>query len=197
MRKKIILGSASKWRRHILAEAGYEFKVMTADIDERNIRDADPEQLVLKIAHAKADAILPQINKKDREVYRYLLTCDQVVYCHHQVFEKPQSADEIRYFISHYQQYSAATYTAVLITDLKSSKQFEGVDIVNVTFHAIPEAVIQHVIDEGEVFHCAGGFQIEDEEGELNPYIKSIDGDIDSVKGLPMRLLKKLIETIN
>ena len=35
---KIILGSGSKWRKIILEKAGYDFEVMTADIDEKAIR---------------------------------------------------------------------------------------------------------------------------------------------------------------
>lgn len=39
---KIILGSQSQWRQQILKEMGYEFEVMSADIDEKAIRHKDP-----------------------------------------------------------------------------------------------------------------------------------------------------------
>ncbi|RYQ95221.1 hypothetical protein Ahy_B08g090283 [Arachis hypogaea] len=50
---KIILGSSSKARRQILAEMGYEFTIMTADIDEKSIRKEKPEDLVMALAEAK------------------------------------------------------------------------------------------------------------------------------------------------
>ncbi|GMN35563.1 hypothetical protein TIFTF001_005374 [Ficus carica] len=71
-RFKIILGSSSKARRKILAEMGYDFTIMTADIDEKGIRKEKPEELVMALAEAKADAILSKLRtfddqKKDDE----------------------------------------------------------------------------------------------------------------------------------
>ncbi|KAL6318001.1 hypothetical protein AAG906_031057 [Vitis piasezkii] len=64
---KIILGSASVARRKILAEMGYEFTVMTADIDEKGIRKEKPEELVMAIAEAKADAIISKLQTIDNQ----------------------------------------------------------------------------------------------------------------------------------
>uniref|UniRef100_A0A7N2R6Y0 Maf-like protein n=1 Tax=Quercus lobata TaxID=97700 RepID=A0A7N2R6Y0_QUELO len=58
---KIILGSSSMARRQILAEMGFEFTVMIADIDEKELRREKPEDLVMALAEAKADAILSRL----------------------------------------------------------------------------------------------------------------------------------------
>ncbi|KAI9113233.1 hypothetical protein K1719_015758 [Acacia pycnantha] len=58
---KIILGSSSMARRKILAEMGYQFTTMTADIDEKSIRKETPEELVMALAEAKADAIISKL----------------------------------------------------------------------------------------------------------------------------------------
>ena len=67
--KKLILGSSSKWRREQMEQMGYVFETRSADIDEYAITvdgnldtrsTSDPHKLTLAIAHAKADAILPQ-----------------------------------------------------------------------------------------------------------------------------------------
>lgn len=65
---KIILGSKSIARRKILAEMGYEFTIMTADIDEKAIRKEKPEELVMALAEAKADAIISRLQIADKEV---------------------------------------------------------------------------------------------------------------------------------
>ncbi|XP_024022190.1 maf-like protein DDB_G0281937 isoform X1 [Morus notabilis] len=64
---KIILGSSSVARRKILAEMGYDFTIMTADIDEKSIRKEKPEDLVMALADAKADAILSKIRTLDSQ----------------------------------------------------------------------------------------------------------------------------------
>ena len=60
---KIILGSASPRRAQILKEMGYEFEVVKPDIDEKAVRDDDPQRLVLALANAKADAVLEQMSR--------------------------------------------------------------------------------------------------------------------------------------
>ncbi|RZB73049.1 hypothetical protein D0Y65_037007, partial [Glycine soja] len=49
----IIMGSSSKARREILAEMGYEFTIMTADIDEKGIRREKLKHLVMALVEAK------------------------------------------------------------------------------------------------------------------------------------------------
>nr|GFB56805.1 maf-like protein [Tanacetum cinerariifolium] len=55
---KIILGSSSMARREILKQMGYDFTIMTADIDEKSIRKEKPEDLVLALAEAKVHSFV-------------------------------------------------------------------------------------------------------------------------------------------
>ncbi|KAK9698725.1 hypothetical protein RND81_08G126700 [Saponaria officinalis] len=65
---QIILGSKSIARRKIMEEMGYEFTIMTADIDEKAIRKEKPEDLVMALAEAKADAIISKLQIPDKQV---------------------------------------------------------------------------------------------------------------------------------
>ncbi|KAL6504699.1 hypothetical protein OROHE_023457 [Orobanche hederae] len=58
---KIILGSSSVARRKILNDMGFEFTIMSADIDEKAIRKEKSEDLVMALAEAKADAIVGKL----------------------------------------------------------------------------------------------------------------------------------------
>ncbi|KAL1820814.1 uncharacterized protein LOC108219414 isoform X1 [Daucus carota subsp. sativus] len=64
---KIILGSSSVARRKILADMGYEFTVMSADIDEKGIRMENPEELVMALAEAKASAVVSKLRTIDNQ----------------------------------------------------------------------------------------------------------------------------------
>ncbi|KAL6003683.1 hypothetical protein ACLOJK_023917, partial [Asimina triloba] len=67
-------------RRNILTEMGYEFTVMTADIDEKGIRREIPEELVMVLAEAKADAIISRLQTVDYKNHAeptLLITADQ------------------------------------------------------------------------------------------------------------------------
>ncbi|KAL5704632.1 hypothetical protein ACHQM5_023028 [Ranunculus cassubicifolius] len=77
---KMILGSSSKARKDILTKMGYEFEILTADIDEKSIRKEKPEDLVMALAEAKANAImsvLQDTNFRDKnDECTLLLTSD-------------------------------------------------------------------------------------------------------------------------
>jgi septum formation protein len=188
---KIILGSASKWRQQILRDANYKFEIMHADIDEQKIRHDDPRQLVLDIANAKAKALLPKIKSP-----AILITVDQIVICNNEIFEKPKSAAEVYYFCERYNKYNPQTMTGIVVTNTLTGKKAEAIDITTVYFNHIPQKEIARIIKDGEIFHCAGGFQVEGKNGKINDYIDHIDGAIDSVKGLPLKLVEKLIAEV-
>ncbi|CAN1255679.1 7-methyl-GTP pyrophosphatase [Linum perenne] len=99
---KIILGSASMARRRILTEMGYEFTLMTADIDEKSIRKDKPEELVMALAEAKV------------VVYKGI------------VREKPTSPEEAREFIKGYSGGHAGVVGSVLVTNLATGSKKGG-----------------------------------------------------------------------
>ncbi len=189
---QIILGSSSKWRKQVLEQAGYKFKVMSPDIDEKAIRHDDPEQLALAIANAKADALLPRIAEP-----ALLITIDQVVVCDGKIYEKPVSAEQAREFMCSYAHFPASTVTAVVVVNTETGKRVDAVDIATVYFYSIPESAMEELIEQGDIFSCAGGFQIEYGDGKIVPYVKKVEGAIDSVKGLPMRILEQLLVKVN
>ncbi|KAL2538339.1 Maf-like protein [Forsythia ovata] len=64
---KIILGSSSIARKKILSEMGYQFTTMSADIDEKAIRKEKPEDLVMALAEAKADAVASKLQNIENQ----------------------------------------------------------------------------------------------------------------------------------
>lgn len=186
---KIILGSKSIGRQAVLRDAGYDFEVVTADIDEKGIRNDNPEKLVLALAHAKADAILPKVFTS-----AIIITADQVVVCGGRILEKPENEEEAREFIHCYSKHPMETVSSVVVTNAISGKRAEGVDIAKVYFKTIPEEVIDAAIKEGVVMHCAGAMRCED--ALFNDYIDRFEGTKDSTSGLPLKLLRRLMEEV-
>ncbi|XP_052189086.1 uncharacterized protein LOC127799264 isoform X2 [Diospyros lotus] len=209
---KIILGSSSVHRQKVLSEMGYNFTVMTADIDERSIRKEKPEELVVALAEAKnfstvcqfgykvgshptvwdfyqAEAIIPKLPighfQKDAEA-SVLVTCDQGT-----IREKPSSKEEARQFIKDYSGGSAATVSSVLVTNLRTGFRKGDLDKVEIYFHAIPDQVIDNLIEEEMILNVAGGLITE--HPLMLPYIKQVVGTMDSVMGLPKALTERLI----
>ncbi|KAL3340936.1 hypothetical protein AABB24_029210 [Solanum stoloniferum] len=194
---KLILGSSSTARKKILGDMGYEFTTMSADIDEKAIRKEKPEDLVMALAEAKADAIIPRVSIGESEgdaEPTLLITCDQVVVYEGVVREKPSSEAEARQFMKDYANGHAATVSSVLVTNLATGSRRGEWDKVEIYFHDIPDQVIDKLIEEGIVLYAAGGLIIE--HPLVLPYIKEVVGSTDSVMGLPKALTERLIKEV-
>ncbi|KAJ0959999.1 hypothetical protein J5N97_000232 [Dioscorea zingiberensis] len=193
---RIILGSSSIARKHILAEMGYEFEVMTADINEKSIRRELPEELVMVLAEAKANAIISRLNFKDykeKDAETTLLITSDIVAVHEgTIREKPTSEEEARQFLRSYSKGHVSTVGAVLVTNLKTGTKHGGIDKAEVYFHDIPDEIIQNLIDERIVFGVAGGLLLE--HPLILPFVDTLIGASDGVMGLPKVLTEKLIQ---
>ncbi|KQJ88238.1 maf-like protein DDB_G0281937 [Brachypodium distachyon] len=192
---KLILGSSSVARKHILTGMGFEFQVMTADIDERSIRREDPDELVMVLAEAKADAIMSRMSisdyQKEGDQPTLLITSDIVVVHEGIIREKPITKEEARQFLKGYSGGHVSTVGGVVVTNLTTGKKLGSLDKAEVYFHDIPDEVIENLIDEGVVFRVAGGLLLE--HPLTLPFVEAVVGSSDSVMGLSKDLAKKLI----
>ncbi|XP_028757747.1 7-methyl-GTP pyrophosphatase-like isoform X2 [Neltuma alba] len=193
---KIILGSSSIARRKILAEMGYQFTTMTADIDEKSIRKETPEELVMALAEAKADAIISKLQTTNSQEAvdesTILIAADTVVVYEGVIREKPSNKEEARQFLKDYSGKHAATVGSVLVTNLKTGFRKGGWDRVEIYFNEIPDEIIEKLVDEGVTLNVAGGLIIE--HPLILPLVKEVVGTTDSVMGLPKALTENLLK---
>lgn len=211
----LYLGTGSATRREILAREGFTFEVHKANIDEKAFGDraADPEDLVRLLAVEKSRAILRQWQQQSSSLpappishrIPLLLTADQVVVCRGRILEKPRDLQEAKAFVSLYNGQTCSTVGSILLhllpspllsasQSLENSPQLReaiGVEKATIHFDQIPEEVVDRLLSDGQALHCAGGLMIE--HPLLQPYIKRIDGTMDSVMGLSCELLEKLL----
>ncbi|XP_021717082.1 maf-like protein DDB_G0281937 isoform X2 [Chenopodium quinoa] len=192
---KIILGSKSKARREIMVEMGYEFTIMTADIDEKAIRKEKPEDLVMTLAEAKADAVISKLQIADKQVNdnepTLLIAADTVVVYEGMIREKPSGKEEARQYLKDYSGRKASTVSSVLVTNLQTGFRKGEWDRVEIVFDEIPDDTIDKLIEEGAVLHVAGALIIE--HPLIKPLVKQVVGTTDSVMGLPKAVTERLI----
>ncbi|XP_042006587.1 7-methyl-GTP pyrophosphatase-like isoform X2 [Salvia splendens] len=195
---KIILGSSSVARKKIMADMGFKFTTMSADIDEKAIRKEKTEDLVMALAEAKADAIIGKLenlgNEEKDSKPTVVISADTVVVYEGMIREKPSSKEEARQFIKGYSGGHAATVSSVLVTNLSNGSRKGGWDKVEIHFHDIPEEVIEKLIEEALVLNVAGGLIIE--HPLVAPYVKEVVGGTDSVMGLPKDLTRRLMKEV-
>lgn len=191
----VVLGTSSKYRIALFKEnfSDIPFSTMSPSIDERAITagytdraTADPSTLTLAIAHAKADALLQEI-----ETPSLLITSDQVVVCNNRIREKPSNETECREYLQSYVTHPLQTVSATVITNTATNTRHSGVDIAEQAFTSMPESIIDQLISKGDVLYCAGGITVEDPI--LAPVLGERKGSLNSIMGLPVTLVKRLL----
>jgi septum formation protein len=187
---KIILGSKSPGRRKLFEEAGFDFEVMPADIDEKTIRTDDHVLLPQLIAQAKNDALAKEISEPT-----ILVTADTVTIYRGELREKPESIEQAREYLRSYEPRTPVTVvSAVVVKNLANGKLAKGYTTANLYFKKFDETTIEHIVTEGYVLGAAGAFAVE--LPIFDSYIDHIDGEAETSVGTSITLVKRLIKEV-
>ena len=68
-------------------------------------------------------------------------------------------------------------------------------DIAKQYFKPVPKEIVDKLIEKGDIMYCAGGFMIDDPL--IHPYLDRREGTEDSIIGMPLALLKRLIDEVS
>jgi len=186
---KLILGSASPFRKKLLEDAGFVFEVKTADIDEKQIRHENFKELVLRLALAKRDAILSN-NKFDKNTI--LITSDLVASHNGELREKPTSKEEVIAWHKEYKKGSKTViYCSVVAHHVGLNKTLQAVDTASIVWREIPDRVINQIADDPMTYKAAAF-----SDRSFLHYVKNLEGSIDTVIGVPVRILEEFLEEL-
>lgn len=186
---RLVLGSASPGRQQVLKELGYEFEVRPAVLDEKVIRDEDPEQLALKLAQAKAKTLRPTLSSDE-----ILITADSFVVIQGEILEKPRDESDHRRMLTLLSEFDTDNVSALCVTDGSTGREVCGTDRVSVRFRPLPAELIGEAVRNPELQQSAGGWQIQ--SPLFRPYLKELRGEESSLIGLPATLLKRLLDEV-
>ena len=185
---KLILGSASPFRKKLLEEAGFVFDVKTADIDEKQIRHEDFKELVLRLALAKRDAILAKYTFNPNSI---LITLDVVGVHNGKLREKPTSKKEVISWHKNYPKGKTLVHCAIVAHHVGHNKTLTAVDTTSIIWRKIPNRIINQMANDPTTYKAAAFT-----DRAFLHYIKSLEGSIDTVIGVPVRILEEFLEKL-
>jgi septum formation protein len=183
--KPIILASASPRRRELLTQIGVTFTVITADIDETPLPGEDPVSYTLRLADAKARAVLMQ------HPNAIVIGADTTVTVDDQLLGKPRDAADAERMLRLLQdrKHQVTTGIAVLTRD----QTHTAAETTDVTFAAMDQTTIRDYIATGEPMDKAGAYAI---QGIAAQWIPRIEGDYSNVVGLPLARLAEMLQRV-
>ena len=191
----IVLASASPRRKQLLEEAGLRFSVHACAVDETLDPEVakQPEEAAKMLAEKKAGAAVSDLLTQKPQGTTAVIGADTMVVLNGEVFGKPRSLSEAKGML---RKLSGNTHTVVtgvsvwVISAPEPEKVSVGrktfVESSQVTFKALTDEAITQYLRAGESFDKAGAYAAQGEGAKL---IEKVEGDLDTVIGLPVKKL--------
>jgi len=186
MQRDLILASGSPRRRELLGLMGISFTVCSVDVDEH--LQGHPESVVCELARRKARAAAA-INPG-----KTILAADTLVHKDGQTLGKPHDEADALRMLLWLSGGENIVYTGVCVIDGESGSEIAEADVSRVRFVEISEASALRYIATGEPMDKAGAYGV---QGMGGMFISSVEGSPSNVIGLPMHLVRDMLQRIH
>jgi septum formation protein len=183
---RLILASASRDRRMLLAEAGYRFEIMPANIEEpTQALGNDIRRFVQQVAWMKAATIAPKIEDG------LIVAADTVGWHNGQVIGKPADEADARRILRQLGGAIHELWTGVCLWRRPGDWQLGFQEVSNCRVKRFTDVELEAYIATNRWVGCSGAYSI---EGANDPYVTVVNGSMTNVIGLPMESLEKALQ---
>jgi septum formation protein len=183
----LLLASASPRRRELLEQLGVAFAVQPADVDETPRPGERPGQLVLRLAHAKAEAA-----RKFAAPGQWVLGADTVVALDDDILGKPADPESATDMLARLSGRSHSVYSGIALTRAGFDTRSLSVKS-RVWMRPIDAAELEAYVATGEPLGKAGGYAI---QGRAAAFVRCLAGSYSNVVGLPLYELDALLRGV-
>lgn len=181
--RRLVLASGSPRRRELLADAGLEFEVRPADVDETPLAGEPPTAYVRRLSLDKAAAVT--------RAGDVVIAADTTVEVEGRILEKPLDADDARRMLRLLSGRTHRAHTGVTVATPRSTET--AVVTTAVTFVVLTTEMIEWYVATGEADDKAGAYGI---QGAAAGFVERIDGSATNVIGLPLAETLELVRRV-
>jgi septum formation protein len=180
---RLVLASASPRRADLLRRAGYAFDVRPSGIAEWPFPGGDPAAYAEALARAKAEDAA-RANDDGSPV----VGADTIVVIDGQVLGKPAGERDAAAMLHRLSGRTHEVITGVAVR--RDGATRSGAARTSVTFRQLTHDHIDAYVRSGEPLDKAGAYAV---QGGAGAFVTRLDGDEDTVVGLSISLLERLL----
>lgn len=184
---KLILASGSPRRRTIMAELGYDFDVIPANVNEDIMFEESPKEHVLRLSRIKAESVA--VGHRDDLV----IGADTIVVLDSKILGKPESEKQANEMLEMLSGKTHMVFTGLTLIHNKENYSKSDFDFTEVIFNDLSKAEIREYISTGEPLDKAGSYGI---QGMGSFLVNNYRGELDTVIGFPSKLFKKMYQEV-
>lgn len=185
--KQLVLASASPRRRELLSSLGLQFKVVPPRINEEARPDLSPNEIVEHLAFLKANTVALVLENS------IVIGADTLVFADGKIIGKPEDRADAIHILTQLSGTRHSVFTGICIIDTDTGKSLRGHEETVVQMRRISNAEIEEYVDTGGSTGKAGAYAIQEDDDK---FVEEIEGSFSNVVGLPLDLLKELLDKI-
>lgn len=191
---KFILASSSEWRKRLLSWLNEPMEVVVSGIDESEFEDESAEELVERLAVAKAQKVRQSLVSSQLAEGRVMIVAaDTVIVFEGEILGKPEDRDDAKRMIERLQGAGHEVMTGVCVMDADSGEMEVASEVTEVRFRPMSMVQVEQFLNTDEWQGKAGGYQI---LKSIDQYIAEIEGSVTNVIGLPLVMLVEMLSDL-
>lgn len=152
---KLILGSTSPFRKSLLERLHIDFECDSPDIDETPLENEPVEDMVIRLAIAKAQAISP------RHKNALIIGSDQSAVLNGEKLSKPGNFENAFKQLSRASGQKITFQTGLCLLNTNTGKIQSSCVAYTVVFKKLTANMIANYLHKEEPYNCAGSFKSE------------------------------------
>ena len=188
---RVVLASKSAIRKKILEENGFNFTVEPSNVDEDLVKEsllndgATPEIISKNLAELKANKVS---QKRNGEL---VLGADSIIDLNNKIISKPKNREEALNILKELNGKTHYLISSVCISK-NGSMIWNYSDKASLTMKKMTEEELKKYLSKikDETLYAYNVYQI---EGEGRNLFSSIDGEEETIMGLPINSIKKYL----
>ena len=185
-KKRIILGSSSKFRESLLNTLNLDFTCMSPDINESQLPNEKPKDMALRLSINKAKKIC------NSEKNAYVIGSDACASCEDKILGKPMKKNIAIEYLNFISGKTIIFYTGVCVMDSDTFDYKTDISKYVIKVKKLNDKQILDYIEKYKPYFSSAAFRYEVAKDLLIEEFIDKENDISGLIGLPLKKLQKI-----
>ena len=188
-KKKIILGSSSRFRKALFETLELDFTCLSPDIDESRLPKEKPNDMAIRLSVEKARKISNTLKNA------IVIGSDACAFCEGKIMGKPMNKDVAIEHLKYISDKTIIFYTGVCVMESDTLNYKTDIAVYKIKIKHLKNDQIIDYVEKHKPYHSSAAFRYEVAKDFLIEDFTDHEDDISGLIGLPLKKLKVILGT--
>ena len=188
-KKKIILGSSSRFRKALFETLELDFTCLSPDIDESRLPNEKPNDMALRLSIEKARKISNSVKNA------IVISSDACAFCEGKIMGKPIDKNVAIEHLKYISDKVIIFYTGVCVMESDTLNYKTDIAVYKIKIKNLNNNQIINYVEKHKPYYSSAAFRYEVAKDFLIEDFTDHEDDISGLIGLPLKKLKVILGT--